>query len=132
MRILLFLGLVLNTFLVNAQYQLPKVDSKSFVFANGVGDFVDVEFDCTISKAISQLDLDRMVMRSVKDAMLALKRQKKTFIPKLLIIKERSNKSLYHISVKYFYEDKKKMVKEGLHSFEVDFLGNFLNSEKHI
>lgn len=86
MRILLFLGLVLNTFFINAQYQLPIVNSDSFIFTDGMGKFVKVDFNCNINYKISQIELDCIVMRSVKDAMLTLKDKKKTFVPKSLTI----------------------------------------------
>lgn len=86
MRILLFLGLVLNTFFINAQYQFPKVNSDSFIFTDGMGKFVKVDFDCNINYNISQIELDRIVMRSVKDAMLALKGKKKRLFQKVLLL----------------------------------------------
>jgi hypothetical protein len=130
MRILLFLGLVLNTFLINAQYQLPKLNSDSFIFTDGMGKFVEVDFDCKINCNIKQIELDRIVMRSVKDAMLALKGKKKTFIPKSLTIKENTSQSVFHVSVKYLFEDQKKRTKKGCHYFEIDYRGNFILSKK--
>lgn len=130
MRILLFLGLVLNTFFINAQYQLPKVNSDSFIFTDGMGKFVKVDFDCNINYNISQIELDRIVMRSVKDAMLTLKGKKKTFVPKSLTINEDSNQSVFHVSVKYLFEDQKQRSKKGRHYFEIDFRGNFILSKK--
>lgn len=132
MRILLFLGLVLNTFLINAQYQLPKVNSDSFIFADGMGRFVKVNFDCNINYNISQIKLDRVVMRSVKDAMLGLKGKMKTFVPKSLSIKEDLNQSVFHVSVKYLFEDQKQRTKKGCHYFEIDYRGNFILSKKDI
>ena len=67
MRILFLLGLVMNTFLINAQYQLPEAGSDSFTFTDGMGNFVEVDFDCKIDYNLSQIELDRIVMRSVKD-----------------------------------------------------------------
>lgn len=130
MRILLFLGLVLNTFFINAQYQFPKVNSDSFIFTDGMGKFVKVDFDCNINYNIRQIELDRIVMRSVKDAMLALKGKKKTFIPKSLTINEDTSQSVFHVSVKYLFEDQKQRSKKGRHYFEIDYRGNFILSKK--
>lgn len=130
MRFIVIFVFFISTICSHAQYQLPKVDSKSFVFANGVGEFVDVEFDCDISRAISQLDLNRMVMRSIKDAMSSLKGQKKSFVPKNLTISEDKNQTVFHIRVEYLFDDQKQTDKKGHHYFEVDHRGNFLLSRK--
>lgn len=130
MRILLLLVLVMNTFLINAQYQLPKPDSDSFIFADGMGNFVEVDFDCNIDYELDQIELDRIVMRSVKDAMSSLKGQKKSFVPKNLSIREDSNQSVFHIRLDYLFEDQKKRFQKGHHYFEVDYRGNFILSRK--
>ena len=39
MRIPIFVRLVMNTFLINAQYQLPETGSDSFTFTDGMGNF---------------------------------------------------------------------------------------------
>ena len=131
MRILFLLGLVMNTFLINAQYQLPKADSDSFIFADGMGNFVEVDFDCKIDYNLSQIELDRIVMRSVKDAMSSLKGQKKSFVPKNLSIREDKNQTVFYVRVEYLFEDQKQSSITGHHYFEVDYRGNFLLSRKH-
>ena len=57
MRILFLLGLVMNTFLINAQYQLPEAGSDSFTFTDGMGNFVEVDFDCKIIMNLIKLNL---------------------------------------------------------------------------
>ena len=131
MRILFLLGLVMNTFLINAQYQLPKADSDSFIFADGMGNFVEVDFDCNIDYELDQIELDRIVMRSVKDAMSSLKGQKKSFVPKNLSIREDKNQTVFYVRVEYLFEDQKQSSIIGHHYFEVDYRGNFLLSRKH-
>lgn len=130
MRILFLLGLVMNTFLINAQYQLPEAGSDSFIFADGMGNFVEVDFDCNIDYDLSQIELDRIVMRSVKDAMSSLKSQKKSFVPKNLTIREDKNQTVFDIRVEYLFEDQNQSSKKGHHYFEVDYRGNFLLSRK--
>ena len=98
----------MNTFLINAQYQLPETTSDSFTFTDGMGNFVEVDFDCNIDYELEQIELDRLVMRSVKDAMLSLKGQKKSFVPKNLFIRDDSNQSVFHIRLEYLFEDQKK------------------------
>ena len=130
MRILFLLGLVMNTFLINAQYQLPETGSDSFTFTDGMGNFVEVDFDCNIYYELDQIELDRIVMRSVKDAMSSLKGQKKSFVPKNLIIREDKNQTVFHIRVEYLFEDQQKRPQKGRHYFEVDYRGNFILSSK--
>ena len=131
MRILFLLGLVMNTFLINAQYQLPEAGSDSFTFTDGMGNFVEVDFDCKIDYNLSQIEFDRIVMRSVKDAMSSLKGQKKSFVPKNLTIREDKNQTVFYVRVEYLFEDQKQSSNKGYHYFEVDYRGNFLLSRKH-
>ena len=121
----------MNTFLINAQYQLPETTSDSFTFTDGMGNFVEVDFDCVIYHELDQIELDRIVMRSVKDAMSSLKGQKKSFVPKNLIVREDKNQTVFHIRVEYLYEDQQKRLQKGRHYFEVDSRGNFILSRKN-
>ena len=98
MRILFLLGLVMNTFLINAQYQLPEAGSDSFTFTDGMGNFVEVDFDCKIDYNLSQIELDRIVMRSVKDAMSSLKGSKEIVCSKKnLTIREDKNQTVFYV-----------------------------------
>ena len=121
----------MNTFLINAQYQLPKADSDSFIFADGMGNFVEVDFDCNIDYELDQIELDRIVMRSIKDAMSSLKGQKKSFVPKNLTIREDKNQTVFYVRVEYLFEDQKQSSIIGHNYFEVDYRGNFLLSRKY-
>ena len=62
MRILFLLGLVMNTFLINAQYQLPKQVVIHLHSQMVMGNFVEVDFDCKIDYNLSQIEFDRIVI----------------------------------------------------------------------
>ena len=82
-----------------------------------MGNFVEVDFDCKIDYNLSQIGLDRIVMRSVKDAMSSLKGQRNRLFQKSYYKRDK-NQTVFYVWVEYLFEDQKQSSNKRHHYFE--------------